>query len=301
MPRWPSTPPTRSRRCCGWWPSRHASSWAPTAAWRRWRRPASPDRRSGLLRPGRQALDGVRQWLDLFAIYRVIRLSGGSVRMAGEQLAALPPFRSAVGNRPLQGWLAASLTALDGSELGAIQLFDKQDGGFTERRRGRRSSISPRWRRRPSSEHGSTRSTVSPQLRDRRLDTRPDSLGDALKRLDGLCHRLDRFLQLLHVGQILGHGLRFWPPAISSFAWSSRTSPVRVSAVRLRAGAGGPVRRPLRAGAACERWMRQASVGPGGPALVAPPGALASPLGRSRRGPRRRHPCAQVGQGGGEC
>jgi hypothetical protein len=71
------------------------------------------------------------QWLDLFAIYRIIRLSGGSVRLAGEQLAGLPPFRPRVTDRPLQGWLAASLTALDGGELGAIQLFDKQDGGFT--------------------------------------------------------------------------------------------------------------------------------------------------------------------------
>ena len=53
------------------------------------------------------------------------------MRIAGEQLADLPPFRAAAGDRPLQGWLAASLTALDGSELGAIQLFDKQDGAFT--------------------------------------------------------------------------------------------------------------------------------------------------------------------------
>lgn len=75
---------------------------------------------------------GFVQWLDLFAIYRVIRLGGGSVRIADERLAALPAFRTAVGNRPLHGWLAASLTALDGSELGAIQLFDKQDGSFTE-------------------------------------------------------------------------------------------------------------------------------------------------------------------------
>jgi hypothetical protein len=75
---------------------------------------------------------GFVQWLDLFAIYRVIRLGGGSVRIADEQLAALPAFHTAVGNRPLHGWLAASLTALDGSELGAIQLFDKQDGSFTE-------------------------------------------------------------------------------------------------------------------------------------------------------------------------
>ena len=75
---------------------------------------------------------GFVQWLDLFAIYRVIRLAGGSVRIAGEELTALPPFRTAVGDRPLEGWLAASLTALDGSELGAIQVFDKQDGSFTE-------------------------------------------------------------------------------------------------------------------------------------------------------------------------
>jgi Phosphoserine phosphatase RsbU, N-terminal domain/GAF domain len=72
------------------------------------------------------------RWLDLLAIYRLVRLSGGSVRIAGEQLAGLPAFSTAASDRPLQGWLAASLTALDGSELGAIQLFDKQDGGFTE-------------------------------------------------------------------------------------------------------------------------------------------------------------------------
>jgi hypothetical protein len=75
---------------------------------------------------------GFVQWLDLFALYRVIRLAGGSVRIAGEELTGLPPFRTAVGDRPLEGWLAASLTALDGSELGAIQVFDKQDGFFTE-------------------------------------------------------------------------------------------------------------------------------------------------------------------------
>ena len=32
---------------------------------------------------------GFVQWLDLFAIYRVIRLGGGSVRIAGEELARL--------------------------------------------------------------------------------------------------------------------------------------------------------------------------------------------------------------------
>lgn len=71
------------------------------------------------------------RWLDLLAIYRLIRLSGGSVRMTSEQLTSLPLFHTGAGGQPLQGWLAASLTALDGSELGAIQLFDKQQGDFS--------------------------------------------------------------------------------------------------------------------------------------------------------------------------
>jgi hypothetical protein len=71
------------------------------------------------------------RWLDLLAIYRVIRQSGGSARVTGDQLARLPPLCTADDAPPLRGWLAASLTALDGSELGAIQLFDKQGAGFT--------------------------------------------------------------------------------------------------------------------------------------------------------------------------
>jgi hypothetical protein len=71
------------------------------------------------------------RWLDRPGIYRLLRLSGGSMRVAGEQLARLPPFGTAAGDRLPRGWLAASLTALDGSELGAIQLFDRQGGGFT--------------------------------------------------------------------------------------------------------------------------------------------------------------------------
>jgi GAF domain-containing protein len=74
---------------------------------------------------------GFVKWLDLFAIYRFIRTYGGSVRLGGNQLLEQPQFGSGAGHPPLQGWLAASLTALDGSELGAIQLFDKQEGAFT--------------------------------------------------------------------------------------------------------------------------------------------------------------------------
>ena len=70
------------------------------------------------------------QWLNLSATYRLLRLRGGSARVEGEELASLPHLRAGRGPRP-RGWLAASLTALDGSELGAIQLFDKHDGSFT--------------------------------------------------------------------------------------------------------------------------------------------------------------------------
>ena len=71
------------------------------------------------------------RWLDLSATYRLLRLRGGSARVGGEELASLPHLRAA-GDTPPRGWLAASLTALDGSELGAIQLFDKQAARFTE-------------------------------------------------------------------------------------------------------------------------------------------------------------------------
>jgi hypothetical protein len=75
---------------------------------------------------------GFVRWLDLPEIYRLLRVSGGSLRLAGDQLSDLAPFRNSTGGRELRGWLAASLTALDGSELGAIQLFDEHAGRFTE-------------------------------------------------------------------------------------------------------------------------------------------------------------------------
>ena len=91
------------------------------------------------------------------AVYRLIRASGGSARLGGDELARAPLFRVADGAHPLRGWLAASLTALDGSELGAIQLFDKRAAAFTETT-SPRSCISPRWRRRRSSGRSSTTS-----------------------------------------------------------------------------------------------------------------------------------------------
>jgi Phosphoserine phosphatase RsbU, N-terminal domain/GAF domain len=72
---------------------------------------------------------GLVRWLDLPEIYLLLRVSGGSLRLAGDQLSDLAPFRN---GWELRGWLGASLTALDGGELGAIQLFDAQAGRFTE-------------------------------------------------------------------------------------------------------------------------------------------------------------------------
>jgi hypothetical protein len=55
------------------------------------RRAPGPPKR---LPTGRTSGDGRRfiRWLDLLAIYRVVRQSGGSARIAGEQFARLPPF-----------------------------------------------------------------------------------------------------------------------------------------------------------------------------------------------------------------
>jgi hypothetical protein len=71
------------------------------------------------------------RWLDLPAIYEILRYGGGTARASGANLAELPPFRHPVGDTPLRGWLAASLTALDGTEMGAIQVFDKATDPFT--------------------------------------------------------------------------------------------------------------------------------------------------------------------------
>lgn len=71
-------------------------------------------------------------WLDLPSIYRLLAEQGGSLRLAGEQAADV---LAASTNRPLSAtrtWLAASLTALDGTPIGAIQAFGKQRGSFSD-------------------------------------------------------------------------------------------------------------------------------------------------------------------------
>lgn len=79
--------------------------------------------------PGDRRWTAFLRWLDLFAVYRFIHQRGGSVRLAGEQIGRLAAFLSRPGQLQPHAWVAASLNTLDGNELGAIQLFDKHDGG----------------------------------------------------------------------------------------------------------------------------------------------------------------------------
>ena len=76
--------------------------------------------------------------------------AGARCRLGGDELARTPLFRVAAGARPLRGWVAASLTALDGTELGRDTAL-RQARGPSRATTSPRSCISPRWRRRRSS------------------------------------------------------------------------------------------------------------------------------------------------------
>jgi GAF domain-containing protein len=68
-------------------------------------------------------------------LYDSIGPTSGSLRMTAADLARQPalPGLPEAGEPPTpRSWLAASLTALDGRDLGLIQLFDKRDGDFSE-------------------------------------------------------------------------------------------------------------------------------------------------------------------------
>ena len=69
----------------------------------------------------------------LASLYHRISPPSGSLRMTGTDLARQAPVEAGEPGKPTpRGWLAASLTALDGRELGLIQLFDKRDADFSE-------------------------------------------------------------------------------------------------------------------------------------------------------------------------
>jgi hypothetical protein len=73
---------------------------------------------------------------ELVTVYATLRPSGGALRISRAELGANPALRAVA--RPGAdsalpcGWLAAALTALDGRQLGLIQLFDKLPGDFSE-------------------------------------------------------------------------------------------------------------------------------------------------------------------------
>ena len=64
---------------------------------------------------------------DLDLLFAAIAPPGGALRLTGTELAQHEAL-----TEPVEGWLAASLTALDGRDMGLVQLFDKQDGEFSE-------------------------------------------------------------------------------------------------------------------------------------------------------------------------
>jgi GAF domain-containing protein len=70
------------------------------------------------------------------ALYHTMRPEGGPLRMTATELARQPAQETLeqgkMRTQPVRGWLAASLARLDGEVLGLVQLFDKQDGDFSE-------------------------------------------------------------------------------------------------------------------------------------------------------------------------
>ena len=74
--------------------------------------------------------------VSLFKVSSLIDSPNGSTRMTERELEGQPAARIFArltgSDRPLRGRLVASLKGLDGRELGAIHLFDKLDGNFTE-------------------------------------------------------------------------------------------------------------------------------------------------------------------------
>lgn len=69
------------------------------------------------------------RWLDVPGIYRLLQENDGLLRLTREHraMSALPEPRS---ERPIHRWLAVSLTALDGTQIGALQAFDKHASTF---------------------------------------------------------------------------------------------------------------------------------------------------------------------------
>ncbi|MBV9817000.1 MAG: GAF domain-containing protein [Solirubrobacterales bacterium] len=72
------------------------------------------------------------RWLDLSEIYRLLEQGEGVLALAGDEAAQLAMSGAMRIRRPIRGWLAVSLTALDGTQIGALQAFDTQTEEFSD-------------------------------------------------------------------------------------------------------------------------------------------------------------------------
>ena len=80
---------------------------------------------------------GFVRWLDLFAIYRFIRMSGGSVRLSGEQLHEQPHFGSGASQGPLRGMACRSADGARRQRARCHPALQQAGRSVHRRRRGR--------------------------------------------------------------------------------------------------------------------------------------------------------------------
>ena len=139
-----------------------------------------------------------RRWAAFFPVARPAARSTPSVRSSGrldedrtrdEVARAAALHRAAATQPPIHGWLAASMTALDGSELGVLAALQQGGRRLSPPTTRPRSFILPRWPRRRSSGRPSTRTATivddhQPELSHRAMAKR--STSDA-RRVDSPC------------------------------------------------------------------------------------------------------------------
>lgn len=89
-----------------------------------------PRAASAVSHPGSDADWAFTRWLDLPGIYRLLERNEGLLQLTGEPeaLSVLPATLQP--DQLPSCWLAVSLTALDGTQIGALQAFDTDAGAF---------------------------------------------------------------------------------------------------------------------------------------------------------------------------
>jgi phosphoserine phosphatase RsbU-like protein/GAF domain-containing protein len=68
----------------------------------------------------------------LSTTHDLIRAAGDAARLTAEEVATTAAFESLPGERPAGGWLGVRLTALDGTELGFVQLLGETGRPFSQ-------------------------------------------------------------------------------------------------------------------------------------------------------------------------